>query len=262
MLKYFMETKLILSDLDGTLLHSDKTISDYSVRIFEECKKHGILVGYCTSRGKINIIPFEKRINPDICICNGGASIYHNETLLHATSFTIEETRSILETTRNVCTSNCEITIDTIDKIFWNREKDKSTDYAYNSIYDDFLNFTQPAMKICVQTDDSKKAQKIAQSISSCDFLPFSDIPWYKFSPASATKENAILILCQKMNISPQEIIAFGDDFNDIEMLKICGKGIAMNNAISQVKEIANDVTKSNDEDGVAWYLEKYILGY
>lgn len=64
------------------------------------------------------------------------------------------------------------------------------------------------------------------------------------------------------MNISPQEIIAFGDDFNDIEMLKICGKGIAMNNAISQVKEIANDVTKSNDEDGVAWYLEKYILGY
>lgn len=256
-----MGTKLILTDLDETLLHSDKTISDYSVRVFNECKQRGILVGFCTSRGKTNIVSFEKRINPDISICNGGASIYHNGTLLHAASFTIQETRSILEETRNVCDSNCEITVDTIDKIFWNRKKDKSTDYADNSIYDDFFDFTQPAMKICVQTDDLGKAQKIAQSVPSCDFLPFSDIPWYKFSPASATKENAILILCQKMNILPQEILAFGDDFNDIGMLKLCGKGIAMENAISQVKEVAGEITKTNNEDGVAWYVEKYILG-
>ena len=112
-----MGTKLILTDLDETLLHSDKTISDYSVRVFNECKQRGILVGFCTSRGKTNIVPFEKRINPDICICNGGASIYHNGTLLHAASFTIQETRSILEETRNVCDPNCEITVDTIDKI-------------------------------------------------------------------------------------------------------------------------------------------------
>ena len=70
-----MGTKLILTDLDETLLHSDKTISDYSVRVFNECKQRGILVGFCTSRGKTNIVPFEKRINPDISICNGGASI-------------------------------------------------------------------------------------------------------------------------------------------------------------------------------------------
>ena len=76
-----METKLILSDLDETLLHSDKTISDYSVRICEQCRQSGILVGFCTSRGKANIILFEKKINPDICICNGGASIYQNGTL-------------------------------------------------------------------------------------------------------------------------------------------------------------------------------------
>lgn len=255
-----MEIKLILSDLDETLLHSDKSISDYSVRIFEQCRQHGILVGFCTSRGKSNIIPFEKKINPDICICNGGASIYHNRTLLHESYFSIEETNSILESARVVCGSDCEITIDTIDKIFWNRKKDKSTDYADNSIYDDFSNFTLPAMKICVQTDDLEKAQKIARSVSSCDFLPFSDIPWYKFSPASATKENGILILCKNLNISPQEILAFGDDFNDIGMLKLCGKGIAMGNAIAQVKDIADGMTKTNNEDGVAWYVENFIL--
>ena len=255
-----METKLILSDLDETLLHSDKTISDYSARIFEQCRQRGILVGFCTSRGKPNIILFEKKINPDICICNGGASIYQNGTLLHAASFTIEESNSILQSARTVCGSECEITVDTIDKIFWNRQKDKSTDYADNSIYDDFKNFVQPAMKICVQTDDPKKAKEIAQSVPDCDFLPFSDIPWYKFSPASATKENAISILCKKLDISPREILAFGDDFNDIGMLKLCGKGIAMGNAISQVKEVSDGTTKTNNEDGAAWYVENFIL--
>ena len=63
------------------------------------------------------------------------------------------------------------------------------------------------------------------------------------------------------MNILPQEILAFGDDFNDIGMLKLCGKGIAMENAISQVKEVAGEITKTNNDDGVAWYVEKYILG-
>lgn len=255
-----METKLILLDLDETLLHSDKTISDYSAQIFEQCRQRGILVGFCTSRGKPNIIPFEKKINPDICICNGGAVIYRNGNLLHAVSFSIEETRALLKTAGTVCGSGCEITVDTIDRIFWNRQKDKSTDYADNSIYDDFRNFVQPAMKICVQTDDPEKAKEIAQSVPACDFLPFSDIPWYKFSPASATKESAILILCQNLGIFPQEILAFGDDFNDIGMLKLCGKGIAMGNAIPQVKATADDITKTNNEDGAAWYVEKEIF--
>ncbi|MCI5473640.1 MAG: HAD hydrolase family protein, partial [Spirochaetia bacterium] len=60
--------------------------------------------------------------------------------------------------------------------------------------------------------------------------------------------------------ISPQEILAFGDDFNDIGMLKLCGKGIAMGNAIAQVKDIADGMTKTNNEDGVAWYVENFIL--
>ena len=51
-------------------------------------------------------------------------------------------------------------------------------------------------------------------------------------------------------------MIAFGDDFSDMGMLKLCGKGIAMGNAIPQVKEIADDITLTNDEDGVAVYLE------
>ncbi len=257
-----METKLILTDLDETLLHSDKSISDYSVKILNECKKQNILVGFCTSRGKINLTQFEQRIKPDIIICNGGACIYFNDKILFTNEFSLEETRTILQTAYIECGKNCEITLDTIDKIYWNRKKDKSTIYSYDSVFDDFSDFKIPAMKICVQTDNEQKAKKIAASIGigACDYLPFSDIPWYKFSAKTATKEYAIKVLCEKLNISLQQVISFGDDFNDIGMLKICGKGIAMENAISQVKNVADDITKTNNEDGVAFYIEKNIL--
>ena len=55
-------------------------------------------------------------------------------------------------------------------------------------------------------------------------------------------------------------MISFGDDYSDIGMLKLCGKGIAMGNAIEEVKRVASDITLTNDEDGVAIYLEKNIL--
>ena len=61
-------------------------------------------------------------------------------------------------------------------------------------------------------------------------------------------------------NFHQVQIIAVGDDFNDIGMLKLCGTGVAMKNAIPQVKEVADYETLSNNEDGVAKYIEENIL--
>ena len=89
--------------------------------------------------------------------------------------------------------------------------------------------------------------------------LPFSDIPWYKLSKKGATKEKAIEALCNHLKISPSQIPAFGDDFNDIGMLKLCGKGIAMGNAIKEVKEAATEICQTNENDGVARWIEKSL---
>ena len=59
--------------------------------------------------------------------------------------------------------------------------------------------------------------------------------------------------------IGLKDMVAFGDDLNDIDMLKLCGKGIAVSNAIKEVLDIADDVTLSNDEDGVASWIERNI---
>lgn len=62
------------------------------------------------------------------------------------------------------------------------------------------------------------------------------------------------------MDIPLADIVSFGDDLNDREMLQICGTGVAVSNAIQEVKEVADEVTLSNDEDGVAAWIERNIL--
>lgn len=255
-----MSIKLVLCDLDGTLLNSQKTISEQNKKAFNCLKKQGILTGFCTSRGRPNVLEYENFIQPDILICNGGGSIFYKNELASTNTFSLEETRTLLKTAKEVCGPNCEITLDTLNKLYWNRHHDKSTDYAPDSIFTDFEDFRENALKICVQTQDKSKAEKIAKSIPECDYLPFSDIPWFKFSNKNAVKEKAIEFLCGYIKISTSEIAAFGDDFNDIGMLKMCGTGVAMQNAIPEVKQACKYTTLSNDEDGVAAFIFQNIL--
>ncbi|MBP5464417.1 MAG: HAD hydrolase family protein, partial [Treponema sp.] len=123
--------------------------------------------------------------------------------------------------------------------------------------FNDFSDFREPGMKLCIQTLDAEKVARIADTLGPdmIDFLPFSDIPWYKLSKKHATKEKAIEALCAHLQLSPDRIAAFGDDFNDIGMLKLCGRGIAMENAIAEVKQAADEICRSNEQDGVARWI-------
>ena len=78
--------------------------------------------------------------------------------------------------------------------------------------------------------------------------------------PQNAGKIQAIRELAKLLNIPLSEIAAFGDDKNDIEMLKMCGTGVAVANAVSDVKDAADSITLSNDENGVAEWIAKNIL--
>lgn len=254
-----METRIILSDLDLTLMHSDQTISDYTVSVLKKCQAAGHLIGFSTSRGTTRIKKYVEQVQPDIIICNAGASIFYKDQLIHQENFTIEETHLLLNEVYRLAGENAEITVDTLNDFYWNRKDNKSTQYGPEAKYHDCRNFPDPAMKFCVQMTDSALAKKIASKVPNCDVIPFSDIPWFKFAPKSASKENAIAFISRHLNIDVKNMISFGDDFSDIGMLKLCGTGIAMENAIPQVKQIADQVTLSNDQDGVAVWLEKNL---
>lgn len=254
------KTKILFFDLDDTLLRSDKTISDYTLETLAECKKRGILIGFSTSRGEMRNSAYVAQVNPDIVIGNAGASITYRGKHILTISFSLEQTRNMLSAAYDICGPSCEITLNTEDTLYWNRKADKSTNYSVLAIYDDFRNFALPAQKICVQTDDAEKSAKIADSVPGAVAMRFSDIPWYKFSPAKATKEDAIRFVSEFLKVPLAEMAAFGDDFSDIGMLKICGTGVAMGNAIPEVKAAADYETRTNNEDGVAHFIREHYL--
>ena len=255
--------KMLLFDLDGTLLQSDKTISTRTLSALKKCRENGILIGVSTSRSEHNSLVYLNELKPDILISSGGALVKCNNEYIFRAEFSVEETNAMIETARNVCGKDCEITIDTIDAHYWNYKVDpKKMDKSWgDSIYTDFSNFAECSLKMCVEIFEQNKADELAEKLADCDCIRFSDGYWYKFTKKNVTKENAIMKITEVCGFGTDSIIAFGDDYADIGMLELCGTGIAMGNAIAEVKDKADIVIGSNDEDGIADFIEKEILG-
>lgn len=254
--------KLLLFDLDGTLLQSDKTISQRTLSVLRKCRQEGILIGVSTSRSEQNSLVYLNELMPDILISSGGALVKYGTEYIYKADFSVAETNAIIDLARSVCGNDCEITIDTIDAHYWNYKIDpKKLDQSWgDSTYTDFSDFAECALKICVEIFEQDKANELAERLSDCDCIRFSDGYWYKFTKKNVTKENAIIKITEVCGFGTESIIAFGDDFADIGMLELCGLGVAMGNAIEEIKEKADIVIGSNDEDGIAVFLENEMI--
>lgn len=254
-----MFPKLMFFDLDFTLLDEKRKISDRTMTALKAAKNAGSFIAFATSRGNTNMENFAELVQPQAIITNGGSCIYYKNNLIHKESFSIKDTKLILKNTFNILGTQAEITIDTQDSLYWNKKENESECYAPDTIFNDMIEFNQEALKICVKTSDRKIANQIAKDIKECDILPFSDIPWHKFSPVNATKGKAVAYLAEYLEIPLEQTVAFGDDFSDISMLKTAGIGVAMKNAIKQVQDAADEIADFHNCDGVAKWIEQRL---
>lgn len=95
--------KLLLFDLDGTLLQSDKTISKRTLQAINKCRERGVLVGISTSRAEHNCMAFLPELTPDLFIASGGAVVKFRDTYIYTAEFSVEETRSMIACARQIC---------------------------------------------------------------------------------------------------------------------------------------------------------------
>ncbi len=256
------ECELLVFDLDETLLRSDKTISDHTLDVLNRCREKGYLVGVSTSRGEANSLLYIAELRPEVIICSGGAVVKYMDQYIFTAEFSEDETNRMIKIAREICGQDCKITIDTLQNHYWSfrRNPDEIEASWKDHIYTDYSDFHEKALKMCVEILNPKVAEKLAETLVDCDCIKFADGEWYKFTKKTATKENAIKMLCDNSGISLSNITAFGDDKPDIGMLRLCGKGVAMGNAIEEVKAIADLVIGTNDEDGIAVYLMENCL--
>lgn len=251
--------KLLITDLDNTLLRNDKSISDYTISIFEKCRAQGHLLAFATARSEGAAARFIEQIKPDIIISNGGALICVRGKPIYKNLISTETTLGIIEMCKQFTGNQGLITVETDDGYFCNfhpHDADRKKVYTYT----DFAFFKKSSYKITSVLENETWAKEIVNMYPDIFYLNFSGEDWRRFAAKNADKGTALQILLRHLNLSPSDVIAFGDDANDIPMLKLAGTAVAVSNSVDEVKAIANHITDSNDNDGVAKFIESALL--
>ena len=259
-----MSIKMIAVDLDETLLRSDKTISNFTAEILRICQQHGILIVFATARSESDCKQYIDVINPDAIISNRGAIVRVGNNIIHRVAIDVETTNKILRS----CLKQPNVRYIyayTDTGYFFNvpeAEHDPVNWGEYN--HDRYTDFSQglkcDAYKITVEICDGMTADAIASSFPTVDVIRFSGEPFYSFGNKSISKWEGIKILAAHLSINTKDILAFGDDYSDIDMLRECGIGVAVANAISEVKAVADYVCCENNRDGVAKWIKENAI--
>jgi len=253
--------KMIVMDLDGTLLNSEKNVSDYSVSILNECKNMGIKIVIATARAEKQAIRCINLIKPDYMILNGGSLVLNKDKkIIYEKYLQINISDGILnelKMNKNIGV----ITIETITNYYVSQENVKwHNDFMYGIYYNFQKPLSERTYKITVETPNKKIIKNLEKKYQEIQIIEFSGDNWYGIYHKEASKLLAIKAIISETNIPMKNIISFGDDFNDIEMIAKCGIGIAMDNGIEEIKKNADFICGSNNQDGVAKWLEMNIL--
>ncbi len=253
-----MNPKMILTDLDGTLLCSDGSISERTKTVLKSCQNCGIYVVIATARFWIGAERYIEEIQPDYEITTGGTLIHRHGEQIYSRSF---ETEAVNQIIQDILAQNsaAEITVAAGRQVFWNSNHISESEKLHKSVYCDYRKpLSCEANKIGAELPNYEAALEIANK-NHCCLQSYRGESWYSFLPQKSDKVQAIRELAKILNISMKEIVAFGDDKNDIEMLKMCGTGVAVENAVAEVKDIADSIALSNDENGVAEWLAENV---
>ncbi len=253
-----MNIKMILTDLDHTLLRSDGSISDYTKQVLKKCQSCGILVVIATARYWIGAERYIEEIQPDYEITTDGTLIHQRGKQVYSCSMDTTDANQIIQDLIEQ-NSNTEITVAAGRQVFWNSHHISESEKLHKAVFNDYRKpLCCQTNKIVAELSNSDIAEEIANK-NHCRLQSYRGENWYAFLPEKSGKIQAILELAKSLNISLSDIVSFGDDINDIEMLQICGTGVAVSNAVTDVQAVADCVTLSNDEDGVADWIEKNI---
>jgi hypothetical protein len=279
--------KLIAIDMDGTLFSNNHTISENNCHAILEAQKQGHIVTFCSGRALHDIQEIIKKINLEAPIIAGnGAIVFHNK-ILQTRTIPVHILKEIMDIFNGfqlyyeIYTNKGIITDKTRKEYLYaelNRLKDDpvfgpmveqmvqiQNDQNHLLTVSDFgeLNFSSlDPYKMYTVSLDEKKLNHLQQRLSERDDISITNGSHLTVEVGNkqVSKGNALLFLANYFQIPQADTVAIGDNLNDLSMFKAAGTSIAMGNATDFVKSHAKFVTKTNDDDGVAYALEKFVL--
>jgi Cof subfamily protein (haloacid dehalogenase superfamily) len=271
--------RAICTDIDGTLLDSQRQLSPRTISAIKNLnEKLKVILASSRMPSAMRHLQHELGILDHPMICYNGGYVIHyqnnNQTPLVFTSVTIpaEICASIydLSATTDIHTSlyfEDEWYAPAFDQ--WTEREQRVTKVNatiadIGSVIEKWRRLNQGAHKVmCMGPEDQIKMmeEKLRAKHGDDIHIYFSRPTYLELAPKSISKASGLkLILDQLYQIHTDDVMAFGDNYNDIEMLQAVGVGIAVGDAREEVKKIAKELTAVSKEDGVALALEKYLL--
>lgn len=248
--------KAIITDLDRTLLKNDRTLSEKTISVLKKAQYSGIKVMFATARPKRAITNYEQLIHPDSTATLNGARIFVNDTSIDH-SIPYDSVKKMLSGFLQI--PGCVISLETSSGIFSNVDIPEWAPIV-TDCFPEIPADCGSIFKILVSNEKTDLNQHINSIITEDSYFTIAVGTLFQIMSKTATKLNGIKTMLDAFKIPPEEAVYFGDDNDDVKSLKWCGTGVAVKNAIPPALSAADEVTASNEEDGVAIWVEENIL--
>ena len=283
--------KLIASDMDGTLLNEKMEVSDRNIQAIKDAQNAGIEFLIATGRGLSEAEPFlRNQVHPGYITLNGAEVFDNKGEMISSNPISAESQNKVVDyfhkydiyfevvTNKGIFSNDREARVNNLANLLVKlnpgtsfkqalrdtQERVKMMPMNFVDSYDHIFN--DQSFKIMKLIGFNEHQHKVLAPMKKEITKNIKDVVVTSSSPnnvevnsVDAQKGIALLQYAKKRNISPDEIMAIGDNLNDYSMIRDAGVGVAMKNAIPAIKEIAQIETDNNANDGVAQIIEKTI---
>lgn len=267
-----MTYKMIVLDMDDTLLRDDHTISERTKKALMDAQELGVKVVLASGRPTFAMRETAKELNLEkygsFILSFNGAKIIDckTEEEIFASTLPPETVHRLYDLSRR---ENVWIHTYIGDEIIteennpYTNIENEITGLPIKNVPNLIAAVNEPVVKVLMLEDgeklvhvEKKLQEELQGQLSVMRSKPF----FLEFLEVGVTKGSSLNMLIQKLGIQREEVIAMGDSYNDLAMIEFAGLGVAMGNAPDDIKEIADYVTDTNMNDGVAKVVEEFIL--
>lgn len=261
--------KLIASDMDGTLLNDSKQIPGDFFGVIDELEKRGVFFAVSSGRTYLaldHLFPEEYRDRIDF-ICDNGACVMHKGKPVSVTPLDRETYEELLSACERI--GGLKILVCAESGTY--HKKDTGTFTAEIQKYyrrhietDDFLSIHETIYKLAVcdmQGTMNRGKPELDKIFGDRLNVQVSGPIWMDVMASGVSKGKALMALQQALGVTREETMAFGDYFNDVEMLNAAEWSFCMENGHEDVKKICRFIAPGNNECGVTRSIRKYIFG-
>ncbi|KQX74250.1 MULTISPECIES: HAD family hydrolase [Aeromicrobium] len=255
--------KLVALDVDGTIVNGDNELSDVVRDAVVAIRDAGIETVISTGRAISGVMDTAAKLGftDGLAVASNGAVVFTYDPVEVVHSVTFDAADAVRRVLQEV--PDAIVAVEQVGSGFRVNRPFPETEFAGQFVIDDVEKLiAEPVTRVVIRSTDHTPAEFTAivhdLGLTGTNyFIGYS--AWLDLAPEGVSKASGLDVVCERLGLTAADVLAVGDGNNDLEMLQWAGRGVAMGQSPDALKAVADAVTGSIDEDGLAQELTKYL---